>query len=95
MVVSAAPAHCIRTGTTPTRGAAFTAILILCNSVVGLAGVLLAGETPAPGVAVCAVAALAGAIIGTTVGMRWMSERYIRYVLATILLFSGSRLLFR
>jgi uncharacterized membrane protein YfcA len=79
----------------PRRAAALSPPFILCNSVVGLAGVLLAGQTLAPSTAVYSVGAFAGAIIGTAVGLRWMSERATRYVLAAIVLFAGVRLLFR
>jgi uncharacterized membrane protein YeaQ/YmgE (transglycosylase-associated protein family) len=68
---------------------------ILCNSILGLGGVLIAGQQLAPGTFVCSLAALVGAVIGTAVGRRWMSERRTRYVLAAILLFAGIRLLFR
>jgi uncharacterized protein len=79
----------------PRRAAALSPPFILCNSVMGLAGVLLAGQKLAPGIAVYSFGALAGAIIGTAIGLRWMSERGTRYVLAAILLFAGVRLLFR
>jgi len=79
----------------PKRAAALSPPFILCNSVVGLAGVLLAGQKLAPGTPLYAVGALAGAIIGTAIGLRWMSERLTRHTLATILLFAGLRLLFR
>lgn len=79
----------------PRRAAALSPPFILCNSVVGLAGVLLAGQKLAPGTVVYAIGALAGAMIGTSIGLRWMSERATRHVLAAILLFAGLRLLFR
>jgi uncharacterized membrane protein YfcA len=79
----------------PKHAAALSPPFILCNSVVGLAGVLLAGQKPAPGTFLYSVGALAGAVIGTAIGLRWMSERATRYVLAAILLFAGLRLLFR
>jgi uncharacterized protein len=79
----------------PKLAAVLSPPFILCNSVVGLAGVLLAGQKPAPGTFLYSVGALMGAVIGTAVGLRWMSERATRYVLAAILLFAGLRLLFR
>ena len=79
----------------PKRAAALSPPFILCNSVVGLGGVLLAGQTLAPGTLLYSVGALAGAVIGTALGLRWMSERATRYALAVILLFAGLRLLFR
>jgi uncharacterized membrane protein YfcA len=80
---------------TPKREAQLSPPFILCNSILGLAGILLAGQQPAPGTFVYSLAALAGAVIGTAIGRRWMSERGTRYVLAVILLFAGIRLLFR
>jgi uncharacterized protein len=79
----------------PRRAAALSPPFILCNSVMGLGGVFLAGQTLAPGILLYAVGALAGAAIGTAIGLRWMSERATRYSLAVILLFAGLRLLFR
>jgi uncharacterized protein len=79
----------------PKRAAALSPPFILCNSVVGLGGVLLAGQTLAPGTLLYSVGALAGAVIGTALGLRWMSERATRYALAVILLFAGLRLFFR
>jgi uncharacterized membrane protein YfcA len=79
----------------PRHAAALSPPFILCNSVVGLAGVSLAGQRLAPGTLVFSGAALLGAGIGTAIGRRWMSERTTRYVLAAILLFAGLRLLLR
>ena len=39
-----------------------------------------------------ALAALAGAMIGTTVGLRWLSQRMTRYTLAAILVAAGIQL---
>jgi uncharacterized membrane protein YfcA len=79
----------------PRRAAQLSPPFILCNSAVGLAGVLLAGQMPAPGTSLYAIGAMAGALAGTTIGHRWMSERGTRYVLAAILLFAGLRLVVR
>jgi hypothetical protein len=76
----------------PRRAAALSPPFILCNSVAGLLGVLLAGQELAPGTALYSLGALAGAVIGR---LGWMSERGTRYALAVILLFAGVRLLFR
>jgi hypothetical protein len=81
--------------TSPRRAAQLSPPFILCNSVLGLAGVLLAGQALAPATVLYAIGALAGAAIGTIIGARWMSDRGTRYVLAAILLFAGFRLLFR
>jgi uncharacterized membrane protein YfcA len=81
--------------TSPRRAAQLSPPFIFCNSVLGLAGVLLAGQNLAPSSLLYALGALAGAVIGTIIGSRWMSDRGTRYVLAAILLFAGIRLLFR
>jgi len=75
------------------RAAALPPPFILCNSAVGLLGVLIAGQRLGPAAPLYAVGALAGAIFGSTIALRWMSERATRYVLAAILLFAGLRLL--
>jgi uncharacterized membrane protein YfcA len=79
----------------PRRSAQLSPPFILCNSAMGLAGVLLAGQMPAPGTSLYAIGALAGALAGTAIGHRWMSERGTRYVLAATLLFAGFRLVLR
>jgi hypothetical protein len=79
----------------PKRAAALSPPFILCNSAVGLVGVLIAGQKLTSDASLYAVAALAGAVIGSTIALNWMSERATRYVLAAILLFAGLRLLLR
>jgi uncharacterized membrane protein YfcA len=81
--------------TSPRRAAQLSPPFILCNSILGLAGVLLVGQNLAPSSVFYAVGALAGAAIGTIVGSHWMSDRGTRYALAAILLFAGIRLLLR
>ena len=62
----------------------------------GITGdVLLAGQRFAPGTTLYGIGALVGAVIGTAIGLRWMSERGTRCVLAVILLLAGVRLIFR
>jgi uncharacterized membrane protein YfcA len=78
----------------PKRAAALSPPFILCNSVAGLIGVWFSGQRLASGILFYSVAALAGAIAGTAIGLRWMSDRMTRYVLAAILLFAGVDLLF-
>ena len=79
----------------PKRAAGLSPPFILCNSLVGLLGILIAGQTLAPGTLLYSAGALGGALIGTVIGLRWMSERATRYVLAAVLLFAGLRLFFR
>jgi uncharacterized membrane protein YfcA len=79
----------------PKSAARLSPPFILCNSVVGLLGVLIAGQRLTSGTPLYAIGALAGAVLGWTVALRWMSERATRYVLAVILLLAGLRLLLR
>jgi uncharacterized membrane protein YfcA len=79
----------------PRRAAALSPPFILCNSAMGLLGVLLAGQELAPGTVLYSLGALAGAVVGSTIGQRWMTERATRFALVVILLFAGIRLLFR
>jgi uncharacterized membrane protein YfcA len=79
----------------PRHAAAISPPFILGNSIVGLLGTLLAGQSPAPGLPFYAAGALGGAVVGTAIGLRWMSQRATRMVLAAILLSAGLRLLFR
>jgi uncharacterized protein len=80
---------------TPRRAAQLSPPFILCNSILGLIGVLLAGQTLAPGVLLYSAATLVGAVAGAAIGLHWMSDRTTRYALAAILLFAGVRLLIR
>ena len=69
-------------------------LFILCNSILGLAGVLLTGQKPAPSTTLYAIGALGGVAVGTAIGLRWMSEQATRLVLAAILRLAGFRLIF-
>ena len=77
------------------RTAGVSAPFILANSVVGFVGTLLAGQRVTPEIGWYAGAAILGSIAGTTIGLRWMSERSTRFVLAAILFIGGVRLIFR
>jgi hypothetical protein len=77
------------------RAAALSPPFILCNSVVGLLGVLIVGQRLGPAALLYAVGALAGAMLGSMIALHWMSERATRYALAAILLFAGLHLLLR
>ena len=74
----------------PRRAAMLSPPFILCNSILGLVGVLLGGQRLAPSAILYAIAALGGAVVGTAVGLRWISEQGTRYVLAAILLLAGN-----
>ena len=75
------------------RAAALSPPFILCNSIVGLLGVLIAGQKVASGTPLYSVAAVVGAGVGAAINFRWMSERATRYVLVLILLFAGLRMI--
>jgi len=78
------------------RGAAvISPPFILCNSAVGLAGVILSGQAASSLTPLYAAAALAGATIGSAIARRSMSERATRLVLAALLTFAGLRLALR
>jgi len=77
------------------RTAGVSAPFILANSVVGFVGTFLAGQRVTSEVGWYAAAAMLGSIAGTTIGLRWMSDRSTRFVLAAILLVGGLRLLSR
>jgi len=78
------------------RGAAaISPPFILCNSIVGLAGVWLAGQRFAVWAPLYAFGVLGGAIAGSAIGIRWMSEGVTRRVLAALLFFAGLRLVVR
>jgi len=79
----------------PKQAAALSPPFILCNSIVGLAAVLIAGQKLAYATPIYVLGALFGAILGTAIGLRWMSERATRLVLAVILASAGIRLLLR
>jgi len=79
----------------PRQAAGLSPPFILVNSVLALAGVLVSGQSVNSEVAFYALGAVFGAVLGTFIGLRWMSNWTTRYVLATILLFAGVKLLLR
>ncbi len=79
----------------PKEAAGVSAPFILCNSITGIVGVFVSGQRVADGVALYAAAALLGAVLGSWIGLRWISQQGIRYMLAFILLIAGCRMLFR
>ncbi|WP_245472428.1 sulfite exporter TauE/SafE family protein [Rhizobium jaguaris] len=81
--------------TSPKGAASLSPPFILVNSIIGLVAVLLARQRLTPLVGLFAVLALIGAVAGTWIGLRFMSERATKWVLASILLFVGIRLLLR
>ena len=82
-VVLIAAAVLTVSGWTSARGAAaISPPFILCNSIVGLVGVWLAGQKVATSTPLYALGVFIGAIAGVSIGVRWMSERATRAVLA-------------
>jgi hypothetical protein len=78
---------------TPKQTVGLSAPFILANSAVAFLATRIAGQTVADGAPIYAIGSLAGAAVGTAIGLRWVSPRMIRVVLATILLASGLRML--
>lgn len=93
--VFVAPALIVMGWSTARQAATLSAPFILGNSIAGLGGALLAGQQPAAETPLFAFAALAGAIVGTMIGLRFMSERRTRIVLALMLVAAAVRLLTR
>jgi uncharacterized membrane protein YfcA len=82
-------------GVSPKKTTALSPPFIIVNSLAGLVGALFGGQR-VPLVAIpFAGAAIIGSAIGTAIGLRWMSEMAIRFVLAAILLVASAQLLFR
>jgi uncharacterized membrane protein YfcA len=78
---------------TPRQTVGLSAPFILANSAVAFLATRLAGQSLADGTPIYAIGSLAGAVFGTAIGLRWVSPRMIRVILAAILLASGLRLL--
>lgn len=76
----------------PRQTAALSAPFILGNSAVGLLGTLYVGQTPSSQTWLYALGALAGAMVGTTIGLRWLSQKATRYTLAAVLGSAGVQL---
>jgi hypothetical protein len=79
----------------PRQTAALSARFILANSSVGLIGTLYAGQRPAYDIWLFAIACVFGAAVGAAIGMRWLSQKSTRFVLAAILGIAGVQLLLR
>jgi uncharacterized membrane protein YfcA len=77
----------------PKSAAALSAPFILANSVFGLSGVLLSGQTIPLAFLAYAPAVVIGAVVGTAIGLRWLSHKATRLILAGILGLAGVRLL--
>ena len=76
---------------TPEQTVGLSAPFILANSAVAFPATRLAGQTVADGTPIYAIGSLVGAAVGTAIGLRLVSPRMIRVVLAP-LRFLASRL---
>jgi hypothetical protein len=81
-------------GWAPTRRTSgISAAFILVNSLAGLAGTTLTLRTLPAALPLWAVAALAGGFVGTQLGSRWLPVPVLRYLLATVLVIAGLKLI--
>lgn len=70
------------------------AAFILVNSISGLMGVLIKAPTLPAGLIYWALAAIAGGLIGAEYGSKRLANPTIRKLLALVLVFAGSKMLF-
>jgi uncharacterized membrane protein YfcA len=77
----------------PKTTAALSPPFIVVNSVAALSGALISGQSVPLAALPFAGAAIAGSAIGTAIGLRFMSARAIRFVLASILLAAATQML--
>ncbi|SDD80716.1 hypothetical protein SAMN05216337_1015130 [Bradyrhizobium brasilense] len=76
----------------PKQTAALSPPFILANSALGFVGVLFTGQFPASAFGLYAIAVLAGAAAGTVIGLKWMSQTTVRFILVAVLLIAGIQL---
>ncbi|QOZ24026.1 sulfite exporter TauE/SafE family protein [Bradyrhizobium sp. CCBAU 51753] len=76
----------------PKQTAALSPPFILVNSAIGFVGALLAGQFPSSYFGLYAVAALGGAVAGTMIGLKWMNQTTVRFILAAVLFVAGIQL---
>ncbi|SDH44799.1 hypothetical protein SAMN05216338_1009113 [Bradyrhizobium sp. Rc2d] len=76
----------------PKQTAALSPPFILANSTVGFVGALFTGQFPSSDLALYAISALAGAVAGTVIGLKWLSQTAIRFILVAVLLVAGIQL---
>ncbi|VIO79174.1 sulfite exporter TauE/SafE family protein [Bradyrhizobium ivorense] len=76
----------------PKQTAALSPPFILANSAIGFVGALLAGQFPSSCFGLYAVAALGGAVAGTMIGLKWMSQITVRFILVAVLFVAGIQL---
>ncbi|WP_440983035.1 sulfite exporter TauE/SafE family protein [Shinella sumterensis] len=78
---------------TARRTAAITAVYNLMNSAAALIGAhALWGALPAK-MPIWLVAVAVGGVLGASLGSRYLSDRWLRWILALLLLFSGGKML--
>ncbi|MCC8941051.1 sulfite exporter TauE/SafE family protein [Bradyrhizobium sp. Arg62] len=76
----------------PKQTAALSSPFILANSTVGFVGALFTGQFPSSDLGLYAIFALGGAVAGTVIGLKWLSQTAIRFILVAVLLVAGIQL---
>ncbi|MDA9463079.1 sulfite exporter TauE/SafE family protein [Bradyrhizobium sp. CCBAU 53415] len=76
----------------PKQSAALSPPFILANSAVAFVGALFTGQFPSSDLALYAISALGGAVAGTVIGLRWLSQTAIRFILVAVLVVAGIQL---
>jgi len=74
--------------------AAVSAAFILVNSIAGLAGNLASVQYLPPQIPMWAAAAVAGGFIGSELGSRRVAPTPMKYILATVLVIAGCKMIF-
>ncbi|MBV9570836.1 MAG: sulfite exporter TauE/SafE family protein [Alphaproteobacteria bacterium] len=85
----------IAAGVCPKRTAALSPPFILVNSIAALVGTVAAGQHLLTALVPLGIAALFGSLIGSAIGVRFMTARSIRVVLAMILLIGAAQMFLR
>ena len=70
-----------------------SAVFILVNSIAGLAGTTITFATLPTGLPIWIAAVLVGSVVGTQLGSRWLPVSVLRYLLATVLVIAGLKLI--
>ncbi|WP_439360561.1 sulfite exporter TauE/SafE family protein [Bradyrhizobium sp. DASA03007] len=76
----------------PKQSAALSPPFILANSAVAFVGALFTGQFPSSDLALYAISALGGAVAGSVIGLRWLSQTAIRFILVAVLVVAGIQL---
>ncbi|MSR29684.1 MAG: sulfite exporter TauE/SafE family protein [Phycisphaerales bacterium] len=87
------PLMLLRRWANPKQVAATSALFIFCNSVAGLGGLALDGWRPTPGLALLALAGCVGGAVGARFGSRYLGFRWLRGLLALVVLLASLKLI--